>query len=104
MFNVEQALEPGLRWSTNITVRTFYRYDGGQSRFTCCNGTQALFFTLDNSSIILQMAGQQLYFVGGEAGGGFGGKVDVTVEPIAILAAMLTGRPVSFIYNRHEEM
>jgi CO/xanthine dehydrogenase Mo-binding subunit len=42
--------------------------------------------------------------VGGTVGGGFGGKVDVIVEPIATLAAMLTGRPVRFTYTRSEEM
>ncbi len=74
------------------------------NRLTCYTGTQAVFFTLDNTSIILDVPGQRLHFVGGTAGGGFGGKVDCTVEPIAILAAMLTGKPVSFIYNRYEEM
>ncbi len=74
------------------------------NRFTCYTGTQAVFFTLDNASIILDVPGQRLHFVGGTAGGGFGGKVDCTTEPIAILAAMLTGKPVSFIYNRYEEM
>jgi len=76
----------------------------GNDRFTCYTNTQAMFFTLDNTSIILQMPGHKLHMVGGTVGGGFGGKVDVTVEPIAILAAKLTGRPVSFIYSRHEEM
>jgi CO/xanthine dehydrogenase Mo-binding subunit len=37
-------------------------------------------------------------------GGGFGGKVDVTVEPLACIAAMLTNRPVKFVYDRAEEM
>ncbi|MEQ1942047.1 xanthine dehydrogenase family protein molybdopterin-binding subunit [Mesorhizobium sp. VNQ89] len=76
----------------------------GNDRFTCYTNTQAMFFTLDNTSIILQMPGHKLHMVGGTVGGGFGGKVDVTVEPIAILAAKLTGRPVSFIYSRYEEM
>jgi CO/xanthine dehydrogenase Mo-binding subunit len=74
------------------------------NRLTCYTGTQAIFFTLDNASIILDVPGQRLHFVGGTAGGGFGGKVDCTVEPITLLAAMLTGRPVAFIYNRYEEM
>jgi CO/xanthine dehydrogenase Mo-binding subunit len=74
------------------------------NRLTCYTGTQAIFFTLDNSSIILDVPGQRLHFIGGTAGGGFGGKVDCTVEPITLLAAMLTGRPVAFIYNRYEEM
>ncbi|WP_412051234.1 xanthine dehydrogenase family protein molybdopterin-binding subunit [Hoeflea sp. Naph1] len=76
----------------------------GNDRFTCHTNTQAMFFTLDNASIILQMPGHKLHMVGGTVGGGFGGKVDVIVEPIAILAAKLTGRPVSFIYSREEEM
>ncbi|HET7411022.1 MAG TPA: xanthine dehydrogenase family protein molybdopterin-binding subunit [Pararhizobium sp.] len=76
----------------------------GGDRFTCYTNTQAMFFTLDNTSIILQMPGHKLHMVGGTVGGGFGGKVDVVTEPIAILAAKLTGRPVSFIYSREEEM
>jgi CO/xanthine dehydrogenase Mo-binding subunit len=76
----------------------------GSDRFTCYTNTQAMFFTLDNASIILQMPGHKLHMVGGTVGGGFGGKVDVIVEPIAILGAKLTGRPVSFIYSRAEEM
>jgi CO/xanthine dehydrogenase Mo-binding subunit len=73
-------------------------------RFTCYTNTQAMFFTLDNASIILQMPGHKLHMVGGTVGGGFGGKVDVTIEPVAILAAKLTNRPVSYIYSREEEM
>ena len=76
----------------------------GNDRFTCYTNTQAMFFTLDNTSIILEMPGHKLHMVGGTVGGGFGGKVDVIVEPIAILAARLTGKPVSFLYTREEEM
>jgi len=76
----------------------------GNERFTCYTNTQAMFFSLDNAMIILQMPAHKLHFVGGTVGGGFGGKVDVIVEPIAILAAKLTGRPVAFIYSRAEEM
>ena len=73
-------------------------------RFTVYTNTQALYFSLDNTSIILQVPGNQLHFVGGTVGGGFGGKVDVIVEPIATLAAMRTGRPVRYVYSRSEEM
>ena len=34
----------------------------GNDRFTCYTNTQAMFFTLDNTSIILQMPGQQAAF------------------------------------------
>jgi CO/xanthine dehydrogenase Mo-binding subunit len=73
-------------------------------RFTVYTNTQALYFSLDNTAIILQVPGSKLHFVGGTVGGGFGGKVDVIVEPLATLAAMKTGRPVRYAYSRSEEM
>lgn len=45
-----------------------------------------------------------MHFIGGTAGGGFGGKVDSVVEPTAVLGAILTGRPVKFAWDRYEEM
>lgn len=66
--------------------------------------TQACFFTLDNTALILQSDFNKLRIVGGTVGGGFGGKVDVVVEPVACVAAMRTNRPVKFVYGRHEEM
>ncbi len=47
---------------------------------------------------------QKLRLIGGTVGGGFGGKVDVITEPVAMLGAMLTGRPVKYAYDREEEM
>lgn len=73
-------------------------------RFTVYTNTQALYFSLDNTAIILQVPGSRLHFIGGTVGGGFGGKVDVIVEPLATLGAMLTGRPVRYAYSRSEEM
>ena len=73
-------------------------------RITVYTNTQALYFSLDNTALILQVPFNKLHFVGGTVGGGFGGKVDVIVEPIATLAAMKTGRPVKYKYSRSEEM
>ena len=73
-------------------------------RYTVYTNTQALYFSLDNTAIILQVPGKRLHFVGGTVGGAFGGKVDVIVEPIATLAAMETGRPVRYVFSRSEEM
>lgn len=73
-------------------------------RITVYTNTQALFFTLDNTALILQVPFQKLHFVGGTVGGAFGGKVDVIVEPLASLAAMKTNRPVKFVFSREEEM
>jgi CO/xanthine dehydrogenase Mo-binding subunit len=73
-------------------------------RFTCYTSTQAMFFSLTNSAIILEVPESKLHFVGGTVGGGFGGKTDTVCEPIAILASMLTRRPVYFSFTRDEEM
>jgi len=66
--------------------------------------TQACFFTLDNTALILETPFNRLQVVGGTVGGGFGGKCDVIVEPIACIAAMATNRPVKYVYDRLEEM
>src|SRR3954453_13047263 len=66
--------------------------------------TQALFFSLDTCAKILHVPSSTLHFVGGTLGGGFGGKVDTLTAPLAILGAMLTGRPVRYMFGREEEM
>src|SRR6516162_4656261 len=73
-------------------------------RFVVYTSTQALFFSLDTAAKINAMPSNQLHFVGGTVGGGFGGKVDTLTEPLAILAARLTGAPVRYRLSRYEEM
>jgi len=76
----------------------------GDGRLKIHSDTQACFFTLDNTALILDIPFGRLRVVGGTVGGGFGGKVDVIVEPIACIAAMATNKPVKFVYGREEEM
>lgn len=73
-------------------------------RFVCYTSTQALFFSLGTTAKLLNMPSSRLHFVGGTVGGGFGGKVDSIVEPLSVLGAVLTGRPVKFMWDRAEEM
>jgi len=73
-------------------------------RFVCHTSTQALFFSLGTTAKLLDMSSSRLHFIGGTVGGGFGGKVDSIVEPMAVLGALLTGRPVKFQWDREEEM
>lgn len=74
------------------------------NRFVVYTSTQALFFSLGTAAKMLKLSSNRMHFIGGTVGGGFGGKVDSIHEPMAILACMLTGRPVKFIWNREEEM
>jgi CO/xanthine dehydrogenase Mo-binding subunit len=73
-------------------------------RYVCYTSTQALFFSLGTAAKVLTTPSSRLHFVGGTVGGGFGGKVDSIHEPIAVLGAMLTGRPCKFAWDREEEM
>jgi CO/xanthine dehydrogenase Mo-binding subunit len=73
-------------------------------RYVVYTSTQALFFSLDTCAKILDVPSNKLHFIGGTVGGGFGGKVDTVTEPLAILGAMLTGRPVRYMIGREEEM
>ncbi len=72
-------------------------------RLTIHSNTQALYFTLDNTAIILELPSHRLRLVGGTVGGGFGGKVDVITEPVTSIAALKTGRPVKWRWTREEE-
>ena len=73
-------------------------------RYVVYTSTQALFFSLDTCAKILDVPSNKLHFIGGTVGGGFGGKVDTVTEPLSILGAMLTGRPVRYVIEREEEM
>jgi CO/xanthine dehydrogenase Mo-binding subunit len=73
-------------------------------RFVCYTPTQGLFFSVGTCAKVLDVDLNKLHFVGGTVGGGFGGKVDSVCEPLAILGAMLTKKPVRYVLNRAEEM
>src|SRR5262245_17276278 len=73
-------------------------------RFVVHTSTQALFFSLGTAAKLLDLPSNRLHFIGGTVGGGFGGKVESLTEPLSILGAMLTGRPVRYVLGREEEM
>ena len=75
---------------------------------------------LDGDSVVVQSPTQNAYYHRGEVarvlgwpaervriaptavGGGFGGKHDVSCQPLAALMAVKTGRPVKIVYTRAE--
>lgn len=76
----------------------------GADRFVVHSCAQGLFFSLGTAAKILKLESNRLHFIGGTVGGGFGGKVDSLTEPLSILGAMLTGKPVRYVLGREEEM
>ncbi len=73
-------------------------------RYVVHSCAQGLFFSLGTTAKILDLESNRLHFIGGTVGGGFGGKVDSLTEPLAVLGAMLTGKPVRYVLDREEEM
>ena len=53
---------------------------------------------------VLQLAKGQVRIVPTACGGGFGGKLDVSVQPLIALAAWLIDRPVACVYSRPDSM
>lgn len=66
--------------------------------------TQAPVMDLDALEAILGMDRSKIRIVPTGVGGGFGAKLDITVQPYLALAALKTGRPVRLTYSRTDSM
>jgi CO/xanthine dehydrogenase Mo-binding subunit len=74
--------------------------DGRLTIYSC---TQAMYFSMGVVAAHLQWPLNQLKFVGGTVGGGFGGKVDTASETLVALLALKANRPVKWRWTREEE-
>jgi len=66
--------------------------------------TQAPYMDRDELAAILDLPIDNVRISPTACGGGFGGKLDLSVEPLIALAALKTGRPVACVYDRPESM
>ena len=66
--------------------------------------TQTPYMDRDELAGILGIAPEAVRVVPTAVGGGFGGKLDLSMQPLACVAAWLTGRPVRMVYSRPESM
>jgi len=66
--------------------------------------TQAVHMDRDEISSVLQIDKERVRVVPTACGGGFGGKLDVSIQPILAVAAMKFGKPVAYIFERPESM
>jgi aldehyde oxidoreductase len=75
---------------------------GNRLEITAC--TQAPVMDQEEVARVLGIPLGSVRIVPTACGGGFGGKLDVSVQPILAVAAWLTNRPVRIIYSRIESM
>ncbi|MEM7320810.1 MAG: molybdopterin cofactor-binding domain-containing protein, partial [Pseudomonadota bacterium] len=66
--------------------------------------TQAPVMDLESMEQILAMDRRNIRIVPTGSGGGFGSKLDLSVQPYLALAALRTGQPVRMAYSRTESM
>lgn len=66
--------------------------------------TQAPVMDLEAMEILLGMDRSRIRIVPTAVGGGFGSKLDISLQPYLALGALKTGRPVRMAYSRTESM
>lgn len=66
--------------------------------------TQAPVMDQEGLMVILGMERSQIRIIPTAVGGGFGAKLDLSVQPYLTLAALKTGQPVRLAYSRAESM
>ena len=66
--------------------------------------TQTPYMDRDEMAVVMKLAREQIRIVPTACGGGFGGKLDLSVQPLIGLAAWLLGKAVACVYTRPESM
>ena len=66
--------------------------------------TQAPYMDLEETANILGLERHQVRIIPSACGGGFGSKLDQSVQPLLAVAAWVTGQPVRCTYSRPESM
>lgn len=66
--------------------------------------TQAPVMDRDDTAAILDLLPEQVRILPAATGGGFGSKLDVSLQPLIGLVALTTGRPARMVFDRAESM
>ena len=76
----------------------------GPGTMTVHASTQAPYMDRDEVARVLGIPPEKVRIVPTACGGGFGGKLDVAVQPLLAVAARKLGRAVRIVYSRTESM
>lgn len=76
--------------------------DGDVLTIQAC--TQAPAMDRDDVATILALPTERVRIIPAAAGGGFGAKLDLSLQPLIGLAALKTGRPCRMVFTRAESM
>ncbi|TIV57708.1 MAG: 2Fe-2S iron-sulfur cluster binding domain-containing protein, partial [Mesorhizobium sp.] len=100
---VSGAIETSFVEHAYIEPEAGYAYmDGDMLVVVAC--TQAPYMDRDDTAKVLGLPVDKVRIVPTATGGGFGSKLDVSLQPLIGLVAMKTGRPAALAYTRNESM
>ncbi|HUR33139.1 MAG TPA: xanthine dehydrogenase family protein molybdopterin-binding subunit [Vicinamibacterales bacterium] len=71
-------------------------------RISIWTSTQGPFLVRDATALILGIDAANIKVTPSEIGGGFGGKIPLYLEPLAVILARMTQRPVKMVMTRDE--
>ena len=80
----------------------FARRVGDRLELQVC--TQAPYMNRDDIAKLLAISPEQVRILPSAVGGGFGSKLDMSVQPFIALAAWVTKKPVRMVYTRPESI
>ena len=87
--------EAGHAWWSN---------DDGVERVTIFACTQTPYMDRDEIASMFKLAPAHVRIIPSAVGGGFGGKLDISIQPLLAAAARKFGRPACIVYTRPESM
>ena len=102
-FTVEADFETGFVEHAYVEPEAGWARRVG-SRMEVTVSTQSPYLDRDDTSAILGIAPESVRIIPTACGGGFGSKLDLSVQPFVALAAWITGRPAAMIYTRPESI
>jgi len=97
------------QWQTPCVEHAYIEPEAGYAqrigdRLEIFVTTQAPYMDRDETAQVLGLAPEQIRIIPSACGGGFGGKLDVSLQPLLGLAAWFLNRPVRAVYTRPESM
>ena len=102
-FKAEAEFETGFIEHAYIEPEAgFARRVGDQIEIQAC--TQSPYMDRSDIAAILGLAPEQVRIIPTAVGGGFGSKLDLSVQPFVALAAWKLGQPVRMVYSRTESI
>ena len=78
--------------------------ENGVDRIRIFACTQTPYMDRDEVARVLKIKPEQVHIVPSAIGGGFGGKLDIALQPLIAVAAWKLGQPVKCAYTRSESM